>query len=78
MYCGALVFAQHTANVILDRLILRRPDRLRISQIINLSTLSFSARIWPMRSLASLVVILQLMTALLTPHARPRAIFEGT
>jgi hypothetical protein len=44
----------------------------------SLSTLSLRVRIWPMRSEASLVVMLQLMTARLTPQARPRAILLGT
>lgn len=47
-------------------------------QIINLSTLSFNERIWDMRSLASFVVMLALITALETPQALPKAVLEGT
>lgn len=44
----------------------------------NLSTLSFSARIWPIKSEASLLVMAAAMTLRETPQARPRAILEGT
>jgi hypothetical protein len=48
------------------------------SQIINLSTRFFNSLICGVKSLASFVVILQAMTALLTPHARPRLVLLGT
>lgn len=55
------------------------PNQMHVSdQIMSLSTLSFNALIWPIKSLASLVVMLHEMTALLTPQARPRAILDGT
>ena len=40
-------------------------------QINSLSTLSFKARIWLLKSLDSLVVMDAAMTARETPHARP-------
>lgn len=49
-----------------------------ILQMANLSTLSFRARIWPIRSDDSLDVIAAEITALETPHARPKATLLGT
>ena len=47
-------------------------------QIISRSILSFNCRICPMRSDASLVVMLAAITARLTPQALPKAVFDGT
>jgi hypothetical protein len=44
----------------------------------SLSTLFFSSLICGVNSLASFVVILAAMTALLTPQALPRAVLLGT
>ncbi len=56
-------------------------DRIGTSrrpQIMSLSTLSFSVLIWPIKSLASFVVMLAAITARLTPQALPSAILLGT
>lgn len=49
-----------------------------VPQMASLSTLSFRARIWPIRSEDSFEVMAAEMTALETPHARPRATLLGT
>jgi hypothetical protein len=53
-------------------------QRVILAQIINLSTRFFSSRIWGIKSLDSLVVILAAMTDRETPQARPKAVLLGT
>jgi hypothetical protein len=49
-----------------------------LDQIKSLSIFCLIVSIWPWSSRASLVVTLAAMTGLLTPHALPRAVFDGT